>query len=119
MGLGIAIAVGGSPDAELANATWVEVYERMGEMTTYRIRYDFDVQEGDFISFDGLTGEVKLARVASKPSEILQVVNGTLPPAKSDIYRRFDKLLHEIGYLPLSIGGRSRIISSKLFMGKG
>ncbi len=48
MGLGIAIAVGGTADAELANATWVEVYERMGEMTTYRIRYDFDVQEGDF-----------------------------------------------------------------------
>src|SRR5256885_12904650 len=51
------------------------------------------VKEGDFISFDGLTGEVKIARVASKPSEILQVVNGTLPAAKSDIYQRFDKLL--------------------------
>ena len=51
------------------------------------------VKEGDFISFDGLTGEVKLARVASKPSEILQVINKTLPAAKSDIYRRFDKLL--------------------------
>src|SRR5256712_1843500 len=51
------------------------------------------VKEGDYISFDGLTGEVKIARVASKPSEILQVVNGTLPAAKSDIYQRFDKLL--------------------------
>ena len=51
------------------------------------------VKEGDFLSFDGLTGEVKIARVASKPSEILQVVNGTLPKAKSDIYQRFDKLL--------------------------
>src|SRR5206468_3603722 len=51
------------------------------------------VKEGDFISFDGLTGEVKIARVASKPSEILQVVNGTLPSAKSDIYRRFDTIL--------------------------
>jgi len=51
------------------------------------------VKEGDFISFDGLTGEVKIARVASKPSEILQVINGTLPPAKSDIYRRFDTIL--------------------------
>jgi phage protein D len=48
MGLGIAIEVDGTADAELANATWVEVCERMGEMTTYRIRYDFDVQEGDF-----------------------------------------------------------------------
>ena len=34
------------------------------------------VKEGDFISFNGLTGEVKIARVASKPSEILQVVGG-------------------------------------------
>src|SRR4029453_7503140 len=51
------------------------------------------IKEGDFVSFNGLTGEVKIARVASKPSEILQVVDGSLPPAKSDIYRRFDKLL--------------------------
>src|SRR6185437_10136468 len=51
------------------------------------------VKEGDFISFDGLTGEVKIAQVKSKPSEILQVVNGTLPPKKSDLYRRFDQLL--------------------------
>jgi pyruvate,orthophosphate dikinase len=51
------------------------------------------VKEGDFISFDGLSGEVKLARVASKPSEILQVVQGTLPKKDSDIYQRFERLL--------------------------
>src|SRR5881227_3127591 len=51
------------------------------------------VKESDFISFDGLTGEVKIARVASKPSEILQVVNGTLAREKSDIYQRFDRIL--------------------------
>jgi pyruvate,orthophosphate dikinase len=51
------------------------------------------VKEGDFVSFDGLSGEVKLGKVASKPSEILQVVNGTLAAKKSDIYQRFDKLL--------------------------
>jgi pyruvate,orthophosphate dikinase len=51
------------------------------------------VKEGDFISFDGLSGEVKLARVPSKPSEILQVLNKTLAPNKSDIYQRFDRLL--------------------------
>src|SRR5206468_3492468 len=33
------------------------------------------VKESDYVSFDGLTGEVKLAQVKSKPSEILQVVN--------------------------------------------
>jgi pyruvate, orthophosphate dikinase len=58
----------------------------------FRVR-DEVVKEGDFVSFNGLTGEVKLAQVASKPSEILQVVNHTLPAAKSDIYRRFDTLL--------------------------
>ena len=51
------------------------------------------VKEGDFISFDGLSGEVKLAKVASKPSEILQVLNGSMKPQQSDIYRRFERLL--------------------------
>lgn len=47
MGLGIAIAVNGTPDAELAEATTVEVYEQMGRETTYRIRYEADISEGD------------------------------------------------------------------------
>jgi len=51
------------------------------------------VKEGDYVSFDGLTGEVKLAQVASHPSEILQVLNKTLPAKKSVIYQRFEKLL--------------------------
>jgi pyruvate,orthophosphate dikinase len=36
---------------------------------------------------------VKLAKVASKPSEILQVVQGQMKPAQSDIYRRFMQIL--------------------------
>jgi len=51
------------------------------------------VREGDYVSFDGLTGEVKIARVPSKPSEILQVLDGTLEAWESDIYKRFDKVL--------------------------
>jgi pyruvate,orthophosphate dikinase len=51
------------------------------------------VKEGDWISFDGLTGEVKIARVASQPSEILQVLNKQMQPQDSDIYQRFDKIL--------------------------
>jgi pyruvate,orthophosphate dikinase len=51
------------------------------------------VKEGDYLSFDGLTGEVKIARVASKPSEILQVLNRMLDAKKSDIYQRFERLL--------------------------
>jgi pyruvate,orthophosphate dikinase len=52
------------------------------------------VKEGDDLSFDGLSGEVKIARAATKPSEILQVINGTLKGEESDIYQRFDRLLN-------------------------
>ena len=51
------------------------------------------VGEGDYMSFDGLTGEVKFGRVETKPSEILQVIDGNLDPSRSHIYQRFSKLL--------------------------
>jgi pyruvate,orthophosphate dikinase len=51
------------------------------------------VKEGDYVAFDGLTGEVKLAKVSSQPSEILQVVGGKLKPADSPIYQRFNTVL--------------------------
>ncbi len=51
------------------------------------------VKEGDYVAFDGLTGEVKLAKVASQPSEILQVIAGKMKPADSPIYQRFHTLL--------------------------
>ena len=51
------------------------------------------VGEGDALSFDGLTGEVKVGRVLSKPSEILQVVTGHLAAEDSDIYRQFSRVM--------------------------
>jgi pyruvate,orthophosphate dikinase len=51
------------------------------------------IKEGDYISFDGLTGEVKIGQVATKPSEILQVVAGEMKAGDSNLYQRFDKLL--------------------------
>jgi pyruvate,orthophosphate dikinase len=51
------------------------------------------IREGDFISFDGLTGEVKIAKIASRPSEILQVITGQMKPEQSDIYTRFAQVL--------------------------
>ncbi len=51
------------------------------------------LKEGDWLSFDGLTGEVKIGKVATKPSEILQVLAGKMKPEQSDIYRRFSTLL--------------------------
>jgi pyruvate,orthophosphate dikinase len=59
---------------------------------TFRIK-DIVVKEGDDISFDGLTGEVKIARAATQPSEIVQVLDGKLNKKKSDIYQRFERLL--------------------------
>src|SRR6185437_6078824 len=47
------------------------------------------INEGDWISFDGLTGEVKLGQVATKPSEVLQVIAGEMKPEQSDLFRRF------------------------------
>jgi pyruvate,orthophosphate dikinase len=51
------------------------------------------IKEGDWVSFDGLTGEVKVGQVATKPSEILQVISGEMKPKDSDLYQRFEKLL--------------------------
>ena len=51
------------------------------------------INEGDYVSFDGLTGEVKLGQVPTKPSEILQVIAGEMKPGDSDIYQRFEQLL--------------------------
>ena len=47
MGLGISIAVDGTSDAELAEATLVEVEERMGRATTYKLHYAGEIREGD------------------------------------------------------------------------
>jgi len=51
------------------------------------------VREGEVISIDGSTGEVILQALATSPSEVLQVVNGTLKAAKSPIYQKFATLL--------------------------
>ena len=50
-------------------------------------------EQGDYVSFDGLSGEVKIGRVATRPSEILQVLAGELSARRSDIYGRFSRLL--------------------------
>ena len=51
------------------------------------------VKEGDYVSFDGLSGEVKIGQVATTPSEILQVVAGQMKANQSAVYQRFEKLL--------------------------
>jgi pyruvate,orthophosphate dikinase len=51
------------------------------------------IKEGDYISFDGLSGEVKVGKVPTTPSEILKVVAGQMKPQDSDVYQRFERLL--------------------------
>jgi phage protein D len=54
MGLGVAVSVGGSQDAQLSAASSVEVVEAMGEATTYCLRYELDAAKGDLpLLFDG------------------------------------------------------------------
>src|SRR5947207_1951789 len=51
-------------------------------------------QEDDFISIDGFTGDVMEGRVATKPSEVVQVlISKTMKPAESKVYQQFDKLM--------------------------
>jgi pyruvate,orthophosphate dikinase len=51
------------------------------------------VSEGDVISIDGATGEVMLAEVRTVPSEVLQVVQGKIPPEASPMYQHFAQVL--------------------------
>jgi pyruvate,orthophosphate dikinase len=52
------------------------------------------LKEGDFISIDGFTGEVMAGQVATKPSEVVQVlIDKTLKPDQSRVYQQFAKLM--------------------------
>ena len=52
------------------------------------------LNEGDWISIDGTTGQVIEGKVNTKPSEVLQVlVEKTLDPAKAFVYQTFAKVM--------------------------
>jgi pyruvate,orthophosphate dikinase len=52
------------------------------------------LKEGDFISVDGFTGEVVAGQVATKPSEVIQVlIDKTLKPEQSRVYQQYAKLM--------------------------
>ena len=62
------------------------------------------LREGDFISIDGSTGEVFGGAVKTSPSEVMQVLNGTLAAGKSETYRMFHKIMQwSDGYRRLGI----------------
>jgi pyruvate,orthophosphate dikinase len=52
------------------------------------------LKDGDFISVDGFTGEVMEGQVATKPSEVVQVlIAKTLKPEQSRVYQQFAQLM--------------------------
>ena len=48
MNLGISIRVNGAPDETAAAASSLEVMERVGHPTNYRLEYNLDIADGDF-----------------------------------------------------------------------
>lgn len=89
MGLGIAIAVEDVPDEELAQAASVEVYERMGEATTYKIRYPVDISEGDIT----MLGESRI-NAGSNLSVLVPVQETIHCIVKGPVYSQKIHLLH-------------------------
>lgn len=51
------------------------------------------LREGDFISIDGTTGAIFAGAIETAPSEVSQVFNGKLKPAKSYTYKMFDQIM--------------------------
>jgi pyruvate,orthophosphate dikinase len=52
------------------------------------------LEEGDWLSIDGSTGEIIFGKLATRPSEVIQVLlENSMKPEDSEIYRNFDRLL--------------------------
>jgi pyruvate, orthophosphate dikinase len=52
------------------------------------------LKDGDWISIDGFTGEVIAGQVATRPSEVIQVlIDKTLKPEQSKVYQQFAQLM--------------------------
>ncbi len=56
-------------------------------------RDSVQLKEGDFISINGSTGEVYEGEIQTMPSEVMQVLNGTLAADKSETYRMFNQIM--------------------------
>jgi pyruvate,orthophosphate dikinase len=52
------------------------------------------LEEGDWVSIDGTTGEIIGGKLDTRPSEVIQVLlEGSMKPEQSEVYRNFDRLL--------------------------
>jgi phage protein D len=76
MGLGVAVLVNGKQDKELSDAVSIEVHESMGDVTTYRIRYDVDDPEFPALEDGRLDPGSELAVVAQIDDKNIYLVKG-------------------------------------------
>src|SRR5205814_950787 len=52
------------------------------------------LEEGDYLSIDGSTGDIISGKLATRPSEVIQVLlEGSMKPEESEVFRNFDRLL--------------------------
>ncbi len=51
------------------------------------------VSEGDWLTLDGGTGKVFAGDLPTTPSEVVQVIRGTLPRSSAPAYQSFDRLM--------------------------
>ncbi len=52
------------------------------------------LEEGDWISIDGTSGQIISGKLATRPSEVIQVlIEETMKPQSSEVFRNFDRLL--------------------------
>ena len=51
------------------------------------------LNEGDYMAIDGFTGEVYAQKIPVKPSEIMQVLEGTMRESESRIFQNYNKFM--------------------------
>ena len=54
------------------------------------------LQEGDYMSIDGFTGAVYARKIEVKPSEIMQVLEGTMRESESTLYQDYKKFMEYV-----------------------
>ncbi|HWS72793.1 MAG TPA: pyruvate, phosphate dikinase [Thermoanaerobaculia bacterium] len=75
----------------IVGAGSVKVDYNRGEM---RSEGHEPLEEGDWVSIDGSTGEIIAGQIATRPSEVIQVLlEESMKPEASEIYRNFHRLL--------------------------
>ncbi|HVR47483.1 MAG TPA: hypothetical protein VMT95_12710 [Candidatus Binatia bacterium] len=78
MTLGVSVMIGGSQDDELSAASVVEVVERMGETTTFRLRYPLNIDNNDFplLTDDRVSPGSVISILVPGGSEMVSLVKG-------------------------------------------